>query len=183
MALERMPIRNPGMVEVVLWVARHSQLIHDSAGRKICGNREGDHLGKLKLLKGDLQRGLGTLGSQTLSPAFRLESPTDFHRRRGNRWQGEIHSLDSDHADEGGGFAHLRGKKAEAVLLIHLPEESDGGIALLASEQSEKKPADTRVRVHFRKGRQIGIPPRPQTQPFSLDHADASYQRNAPQYS
>ena len=66
MALEWMPRWNSGMVEVILWVAHHSQLMHDSAGRKICGNHERDNLGKLKPFKCDLQRGLDPLGSQPL---------------------------------------------------------------------------------------------------------------------
>lgn len=142
-AAKRVALGEVGVVEFAVVV--HANFFHDSAGREIGGDGEGNDFLQAEVLEAVVEDGACAFGGEALIVMGRGETPADFHTR--GEVGVEVGDSESDEADELLRVATLGGVEGEAMGAVVGVDFVHHLIAALASERGGEIAHDVRVAV------------------------------------
>jgi hypothetical protein len=176
MTAQWMAFRQPWMIEIVRCVARHPQLLHDTPGSDVGGNRERHQFFqpvRVKCSPSDLP---SALRRKPPAPVAGRESPSDLDARREMR--GKPWDRQANETDERVVLTQLRRAESKAVLLKISLDLVHQEVALLRRKRPGEKLHDARVGIQPGKGLPIGFAPLPKNQPLGFRYNHASTARS-----
>ena len=163
--MTRLEIR---VIEIVGWITRHADALHDSPRAPVQRDGERDDLLKCQLLEAEAQALNGCLAGVTVTPVFLRESPSDFNARRLGRSEVRLEARlrQPNEADERGATPHLHRPETPTSFRDGFADASGIGITFLTPLDAGKEFPDDRVRVESRKGVPVRFLPLPENQSF-----------------
>src|SRR4051812_26039163 len=159
--MTRLDIR---VIEIVGWITRHADALHDSSRAHVQRDGERDNLLKCQLLEAEPQALGGCLTGVTVTPVFLQQSPSNFNARTEVRLDARYRQ--PNEPDEGRATAHLDRPETPTSFLDGFVDACGIGITFLTGLDAGEEFPDDRVRVESRKGIPVRLLPLPENQSF-----------------
>src|SRR5688572_3159401 len=121
------------MIEVIIMVVLHSDLLHHSTRRKIGRHSEGKNFLELQCLKPECERCTGSLSCITPIPVFRSYAPTDFDTRSETSF--EARNVKTNESDKWRDIRNLHRPYTKSIPVEAGLDAFDQGVTLLARER------------------------------------------------
>ena len=165
---ERVAFRQAWMVEIVLRIASHTQLLHDADGAQIRRNRERDERGKMQVVESVANDGTGAFRGQSPAPLFCGETPADLDAGREVRI--ESRNADANESDEIPGALQFGCVEAVTVLIEVSFNTVDHGAALGSGQGRGKEFDDCGVSVDAGERRVVSCKPAAKNHAVSFEN-------------